>query len=105
MIIVRDLNRKTETKYNDVDDALWDIVTDEMIDDFIDNIYYEPIKVVGFEFTVSKVLRNCLSEQSWSDFESDLINDEAVYIADELEYAGEFDYWGYRFIKVDEEKE
>lgn len=102
MIIVRDLNNMTKRKYDYMLDALHDIITDAMIDEFINNIWYKPIKIMSFDFTTSEVLRKCLPADKWNNLKDEIIVEEADYIEDEVDYSGEFDYWGYRIIKTSE---
>lgn len=95
---------KTELEYEYVEDILRDIVDDDDVEEWINEIY-PPADVEGFKFQVGTIYRRCGSEEFWNDVVEDWIRSESDYIEDELWASGEYEGYGLRIVKLDFEKD
>lgn len=97
IVVVRNLNTQEEKIYDYIEDALRDIVDDDIVEERFNEIYPE-VDVEGLSFPVGTIYRKCCSDSEWDSIVEEWISIERDYIYDELIQSGEIDYWGYKLI-------
>ena len=90
---------KTEIEYEYVEDILSDIVDDDIVEDWINDIY-PAADVEGFKFPVGTIYRKCGEGDFWNNIISDWIRSESEYIEDELWTSGEYEGYGMRIVNL-----
>lgn len=100
MYSVYDYGLKTTETYNYVEDILRDIITDDNVEDWINDMY--PFAdVEGFKFPVGTIYRHCGTKEFWNDIVEDFIRCESEWIEEELTSDGEWEGYGIKITDLD----
>ena len=100
MIKITDTTFGTETTYSSVFDFLEDSLTDEMVEEYINEIYGN-VEIAGEKVPAGEALRKIISDERWQLYFDDYLNLECDYIEDELATYEKVDFYQYTIVDLD----
>ena len=91
----------TQVEYEFIEDFIRDAVTDDMVKEWLSEIYPE-VKIEGLlSVPAGRFIRRCGGSDLWDDLTEDFIASEAEFIEDVLESDEECDWYDYHLVKRD----